>query len=46
MLPVEGGIPPIVELSESHDTKVKRATIGGLHTLVSKTDENKLRFEC
>ncbi|KAG9457923.1 hypothetical protein H6P81_002431 [Aristolochia fimbriata] len=44
---VEGGIPPLVELLDSVDTKVQRAVAGALRTLAFKNDENKNQIvEC
>uniref|UniRef100_A0A6M2EDN0 BTB domain-containing protein n=1 Tax=Populus davidiana TaxID=266767 RepID=A0A6M2EDN0_9ROSI len=44
---MEGGIPPLVELLESTDTKVQRAAAGALRTLAFKNDENKNQIvEC
>ena len=37
----EGGIPPLVTLLESHDSKVQRAAAGALRTLAFKNEENK-----
>lgn len=37
----EGGIPPLVELLESTDSKVQRAAAGALRTLAFKNEENK-----
>ncbi|KAL3676603.1 hypothetical protein R1sor_026551 [Riccia sorocarpa] len=37
----EGGIPPLVELLESTDTKVQRAAAGALRTLAFKNEANK-----
>mmetsp|Transcript_18316 Transcript_18316/g.62217 ORF Transcript_18316/g.62217 Transcript_18316/m.62217 type:complete len:731 (+) Transcript_18316:275-2467(+) len=37
----EGGIPPLVALLESQDTKVQRAAAGALRTLAFKNEENK-----
>ena len=37
----EGGIPPLVELLESTDSKVQRAAIGALRTLAFKNEANK-----
>ncbi|GAB2266576.1 hypothetical protein Dimus_001572 [Dionaea muscipula] len=44
---MEGGVPPLVELLESVDTKVQRAAAGALRTLAFKNDENKNQIvEC
>lgn len=44
---MEGGIPPLVALLESHDTKVQRAAAGALRTLAFKNEENKNQIvEC
>ncbi|GAB2220167.1 hypothetical protein Drorol1_Dr00007810 [Drosera rotundifolia] len=44
---MEGGIPPLVELLESVDSKVQRAAAGALRTLAFKNDENKNQIvEC
>ncbi|XWS09009.1 hypothetical protein CRYUN_Cryun40dG0048800 [Craigia yunnanensis] len=44
---MEGGIPPLVQLLEFTDTKVKRAAAGALRTLAFKNDENKNQIvEC
>ncbi|XP_068659199.1 ARM REPEAT PROTEIN INTERACTING WITH ABF2-like [Aristolochia californica] len=44
---VEGGIPPLVELLDSTDTKVQRAVAGALRTLAFKNDDNKNQIvEC
>lgn len=37
----EGGIPPLVALLESHDSKVQRAAAGALRTLAFKNEDNK-----
>eukprot|EP01018_Ginkgo_biloba_P034226 Gb_07904 [translate_table: standard] len=37
----EGGIPPLVELLESADSKVQRAAAGALRTLAFKNEANK-----
>lgn len=37
----EGGIPPLVELLESTDSKVQRAAAGALRTLAFKNEANK-----
>lgn len=37
----EGGIPPLVVLLESTDTKVQRAAAGALRTLAFKNEANK-----
>ena len=37
----EGGIPPLVALLESPDSKVQRAAAGALRTLAFKNEENK-----
>lgn len=43
----EGGIPPLVALLESFDSKVQRAAAGALRTLAFKNEENKnLIVEC
>jgi len=43
----EGGIPPLVALLESHDSKVQRAAAGALRTLAFKNEDNKnLIVEC
>ncbi|KAI5426685.1 hypothetical protein KIW84_032206, partial [Lathyrus oleraceus] len=38
---LEGGIPPLVDLLESTDTKVQRAAAGALRTLAFQNAENK-----
>ncbi|XP_058769649.1 ARM REPEAT PROTEIN INTERACTING WITH ABF2-like isoform X2 [Vicia villosa] len=44
---MEGGIPPLIHLLESADTKVQRAAAGALRTLAFKNDENKNQIvEC
>uniref|UniRef100_A0A0D6QYQ3 BTB domain-containing protein n=1 Tax=Araucaria cunninghamii TaxID=56994 RepID=A0A0D6QYQ3_ARACU len=43
----EGGIPPLVDLLESNDTKVQRAAAGALRTLAFKNEPNKNQIvEC
>eukprot|EP00898_Chlorokybus_atmophyticus_P005667 jgi/Chlat1/6100/Chrsp40S05677 len=43
----EGGIPPLVALLDSPDSKVQRAAAGALRTLAFKNDENKAQIvEC
>jgi hypothetical protein len=42
---IEGGIPPLVELLDSIDTKVQRAAAGALRTLAFKNDENKTQVD-
>lgn len=43
----EGGIPPLVDLLESTDTKVQRAAAGALRTLAFKNEANKNQIvEC
>ena len=37
----EGGMTPLVQLLESHDSKVQRAAAGALRTLAFKNEENK-----
>lgn len=41
MFRLEGGIPPLVDLLESTDTKVQRAAAGALRTLAFQNAENK-----
>lgn len=44
---IEGGIPPLVDLLESTDSKVQRAAAGALRTLAFKNDSNKNQIvEC
>ena len=44
---IDGGIPPLVALLESADTKVQRAAAGALRTLALKNDDNKKEIvEC
>lgn len=44
---IEGGIPPLVDLLESTDSKVQRAAAGALRTLAFKNESNKNQIvEC
>jgi hypothetical protein len=38
---MEGGIPPLVKLLKSNDSKVQQAAAGALQTLAFKNEANK-----